>query len=190
MLKITIEKNGFFKVTGKLPQKNIAEYNFITLIKSLLLEFEVLHQTYATYLRNDNRIIGQEKADLEYHLDKLMFLLVSIRLYIEIVYFNNHIVDIYHTDENFSLRIAMLESDYSLTGEVSKELFLKISSFNDWFTNQLTPNFEKLMNLFVTCYEDRKLVTSEVKSICKQLDSLLHLLIIIIFYIEHKNYSV
>ncbi len=173
-LKITFEPNGRWTGGARIPSSLRDTSNLSEWIANFLKKFKKLGKTYRSYIGNDGKLIGQEKANLVIGLDDLISGLLVLRMYV--TKDNPSHFNALKNKYRFKYKIRMDNTTWSGRGIINNRYKTDVSTFIDWYNTVL---IKKLKLVFVKYQEAMadKVLTDEES-------------IILIKFIEHVIFDV
>ena len=147
-LKITFKPNGRWSGGARIPS-SLRDISDLSLwIANFLKKFKILGKTYRSFLGNDRKLIGQEKANLVMGLDDLISGLFVLRRYVTIE--NPANFEALENRYRFKYKIRMDVTTWSGRGIINNLYKTKVSTFINWYNRVL---IKKLQDMFVKYQE-------------------------------------
>ncbi len=147
-LKITFEPNGRWTGGARIPSSLRDISDLSSWIANFLKKFKILGKTYRSFIGNDRRLVGQEKANLAIGLDDLISGLFVLRRYVtkeNPVYF-----EALKNKYRFKYKIRMDVTTWSGKGIINNRYKTNVNTFIDWYNRIL---IKKLQVVFVKYQE-------------------------------------
>jgi hypothetical protein len=143
-LKISFETNGRWEGGARIPSGLRDISSLSEWIENFLKKFKILGKTYKSFMINDTKLIGQEKANLIMGLDDLLSGLFVLRKYV-----TEENPDHFTALENkyrFQYKVRLDSTAWTGRGIINNRYKSDADTFAEWFNNVL---IKKLQHVFI-----------------------------------------
>lgn len=187
MQNLYLDDDGEFHANGRVKERYISGSNVSELVSDILRFYRILGETYSRYMGNDSKIIGQEKANLKLVIEALFQSLLGLRFYLERNYLHNNVPSAVNSEAGYRFTMYLDQFDYTLMGRLSTREFNQINKFSIWYREQLGTELKVMIAEMKQALEDKILSREEVISLNKEIDSMIHSILIILYKLEHSS---
>lgn len=183
--KLSIQQIPYFSIHGRFRQMDILDLDLSHALSDLIMENKELNHRYEKLMAKDNRIIGQEKAEILQKVSQIMVTVLSIRVYIEKKIFEQELFNnVAKSSDGFHYNLSIRDNVYNLSGQFSVKKFNELSGFQYWEDDDFQPFYERLLKSIPVIIADGKITFDEGRQLTDILDEMLHSLIIIYYKLD------
>jgi hypothetical protein len=168
-LKISFEPNGKWEGGARIPSSLREIENFSEWIENFLKKFRKLGKTYKSFMGNDAKLVGQEKANLIMGLDDLLSGLFILRRYVTEESPNQF--EALENKYRFQYRVRLDLTTWTGKGIINNRYKTNVNTFADWFNRVLIKKLQLIFVKYQEAMADKELSPEERTGIIKFIEN-------------------
>ncbi len=169
----------------RLARMNRAE--MVEMVEGAIALHNKLGEDYNKFLKNDGKLIGQEKADLLRELERMINTLICIRVAFQYRVNRQMIVSSSPGEHGFGYTMKCERGNYYLNGEINKAQYNQLSSFKNWYKLNLTERLNGFLSGLQNSLADKDFAIEEAIDMASDLDGLIQTLALITFKVRYAE---
>lgn len=168
-LKISFEPNGRWEGGARIPSSLRDISNLFEWMENFLKIFKKLGKNYKSFMGNDTKLVGQEKANIIMGLDDLLGGLFVLRRYV-----TDENPSHFETLENkyrFIYKIRLDLTTWTGKGIINNRYKTNINTFAKWFNSVLIKKLKLIFVKYQDAMSDKVLTPEERTAIIKFIEN-------------------
>jgi len=189
-MEITLDKHGNFRVVGKLKDKHPKRIVLSEYLTEVLKVFQKIGKSYSHFLKGDQKLVGQEKANLVMQLNNFASIFLTIQFYLEMVFLDSNIISAVDINEGYKFKVTLDDYDYTISGKFSGKIFAQVTTVKNWYSDFAGDQIKKFIGDVKAALKDGNLDKQEVEWMNKRISAIVHSVFIIQYRLTHSSVDI